>query len=92
MILHTDISDSDLRSKIRNKEILVGGNKNLKIYGTLRCMSGQRMKRENRIFFRSETEADNNGYRPCGNCMKAAYKKWRIGSINATLLTALSSR
>ncbi|MCH5684590.1 hypothetical protein LWM68_10115 [Niabella sp. W65] len=36
------------------------------------------MKRTNRVFFYSEEEALLNGYRPCGHCMKAAYKngKW----------------
>lgn len=76
MIQHIDITDSDLRSKIKLKEICFGGNRNLKIYGTLQCKSGKRLKRENRIFFSSENEAINNGFRPCGHCMKTEYKKW----------------
>jgi methylphosphotriester-DNA--protein-cysteine methyltransferase len=35
------------------------------------------MKRENRVFFSSEKTAIANGYRPCGHCMRAAYKKWK---------------
>ncbi len=77
MIQHKNISDIDLQTKIRTKNILFGGNKNLKIYGTLNCKSGKRMKRENRVFFSSEKEAHNNKYRPCGHCMKTAYKKWK---------------
>lgn len=76
MIKHPDIKDSDLRSKIKHKEISFGGNVNLKIYGTLKCKSGKRLKRENRIFFSSESEALGNGFRPCGHCMKIEYKKW----------------
>ncbi len=75
MIKHLDINDRDLRSKIRSKIIGFGGNNQLKIYGTLRCRSGKRMKRENRVFFSSENEAKKNGFRPCGHCMKTAYKK-----------------
>ncbi len=76
MIKHIDISTEQLRNKIRQNEICYGGNKKLKIYGTLQCKSGKRMKKENREFFVSEKEASKNGYRPCGHCMKTAYKKW----------------
>jgi hypothetical protein len=51
MIHHKDISDQDLRKLIRKNEICFGGNEKLKIYGTLYCKSGKRMKRENRVFF-----------------------------------------
>ncbi|WP_087093113.1 metal-binding protein [Elizabethkingia anophelis] len=60
MIEHIDISDSELRNKIRRKDILLAGNRKLKIYGTFSCTSGKRMKRENRIFFSSESEAIDN--------------------------------
>ena len=81
MILHSKIEDDDLRSQIRSEGILFGGNKKLKIYGTLRCSSGKRMKKENRIFFSSESEAIENGYRPCGHCMKDNYKKWKNETV-----------
>jgi methylphosphotriester-DNA--protein-cysteine methyltransferase len=81
MIPHCDISDIDLRSKIKQQEISFGGNKKLKVYGLLVCKSGKGMKRENRIFFVSENEAIKNGFRPCGNCMKAGYKNWKNGLI-----------
>lgn len=81
MIWHPEISDTALREKIRRKEINFGGNKKLKIYGTLGCSSGKRMKRENRVFFVSEKEALQNNYRPCGHCMKVEYKKWKNGFI-----------
>ncbi|MCP9769537.1 metal-binding protein [Lacihabitans sp. LS3-19] len=77
MIHHVEILDIDLRSKIKQKQIFFGGNKKLKIYGKLNCKSGKRMKKENRVFFLSETEALENGYRPCGHCMHLDYKKWK---------------
>ena len=81
MIRHAEISDEVLRSKIKQKKICFGGNRTLKIYGTLSCTAGKRMKRENRMFFSSEKEAVENGYRPCGHCMSAQYKKWKNGLI-----------
>jgi methylphosphotriester-DNA--protein-cysteine methyltransferase len=81
MIQHSAISNSGLRSQIKQKCICFGGNKKLKIYGTLQCSSGKRMKRENRVFFSTEDDASQNGYRPCGHCMKQAYQKWKNGLI-----------
>lgn len=81
MVRHSEISDSELRNKIRRKEICLGGNSKLKIYGVLGCTSGKRMKRENRVFFTSEQETQQNSYRPCGHCMKVEYKKWKNGFI-----------
>jgi methylphosphotriester-DNA--protein-cysteine methyltransferase len=63
---------------IKNGKVQFGGNKKLKIYGTLHCKSGKRMKMENRVFFRSEPEARQAGYRPCGHCMPAAYREWKL--------------
>lgn len=81
MIEHSELSDSDLRSKIKRQEIYFGGNKKLKIYGLLKCKSGKRMKRKNRVFFSTENEAIENGFRPCGHCMKTKYKNWKNGLI-----------
>ncbi|WP_291287278.1 Ada metal-binding domain-containing protein [Flavobacterium sp.] len=81
MLQHSKISDSDLRSKIKNVEICFGGNRKLKIYGTLKCNSGKRMKRENRVFFSTLEEAEKNGFRPCGHCMKTDYQNWKNGLI-----------
>ncbi|MBC9797210.1 Ada metal-binding domain-containing protein [Sinomicrobium weinanense] len=79
MTPHQNISDSRLKAEIRNGNICLGGNHKLKIYGKLRCSSGKRMKRENRVFFSSEEEARSNGYRPCGHCMPEAYRTWKYG-------------
>ncbi len=64
-----------------NKKVFIWGNRKLRIYGTLQCRSGKRMKRENRVFFATESEAIQNGYRPCGHCMKKNYQKWKDGVI-----------
>ncbi|MFZ4928883.1 Ada metal-binding domain-containing protein [Chryseobacterium sp. Mn2064] len=77
MILHSQISPEQLRSEIHHQTLLLGGNKKLKIYGLLNCCSGKRMNIENRIFFKNEKEALQNNYRPCGHCMKEAYKQWK---------------
>lgn len=76
MFFHNEIDGKKLRQKIRDKSICLGGNKKLKIYGTLKCKSGKRMKRQNRVFFSSIKEVIDEGYRPCGHCMKSEYKKW----------------
>ena len=77
MIRHAEIPDGVLRGRIRKKEINFGGNKKLKIYGLLSCASGKVMKRENRVFFISEKEAQEKGYRPCGHCMRNEFRKWK---------------
>ncbi len=81
MIRHSEISDDDLRSKIKQQKISFGGNDKLKIYGTLYCTSGKKMKRENRVFFLTEKEAITNSFRPCGHCMKQKYQKWKHETI-----------
>lgn len=60
----------------------LGGHHGLKIYGRLDCSSaarsiakGQYIKE--RVFFADEQTAIAAGYRPCGVCMKEAYKKWK---------------
>jgi methylphosphotriester-DNA--protein-cysteine methyltransferase len=80
MIEHTNIANALLRQQIKNLQLVLGGNSRLKIYGTLSCKSGKRMKKENRVFFTSEQEAIGLGYRPCGHCMKARYKKWKMSA------------
>jgi hypothetical protein len=76
MLRHLDISDLDLRNKIKNRKIKLTGNSKLKIYGTLCCKSGMRIKRENRVFFIDINDAKDNKNRPCGNRMKKEYKTW----------------
>jgi methylphosphotriester-DNA--protein-cysteine methyltransferase len=83
MIGHTSLGDTafkrsrNLKLLLDKNEITFAGNAKLKIYGTLACLSGKRMKVDNRVFFSSEMEAIAAGYRPCGHCMTDAYKIWR---------------
>jgi len=74
MIRHADFEHSlggkdGLRKLIEEKILILGGNSRLKIYGKLSCKSGIRMLKKNRVFFHSEKEALELGYRPCGHCM-----------------------
>lgn len=39
------------------------------------------MQRKNRVFFPSVDNAIQNGYRPCGRCMKPEYTKYKNGLI-----------
>lgn len=75
--LHANFSDQQIADLIQSQTLTLGGNKNLKIYGTLKCKSGKRMNRENRVFFKTEQDAISLGYRPCGNCMRKAYMNKR---------------
>ncbi|MFA6058741.1 MAG: Ada metal-binding domain-containing protein [Taibaiella sp.] len=83
MIAHTDLGSLQFtRSRkllelIREGTITFAGNKRLKIYGTLQCVSGKKMKVENRVFFSGKNETKALGYRPCGHCMKADYLQWK---------------
>lgn len=83
MIAHNDLGDTPFK-RTRQLKILIGrgevelaGNSKLKIYGKLDCRSGKSMKTENRVFFRSETEAEDMGYRPCGHCMREDFLLWK---------------
>jgi len=77
MFRDVELTRRKLKLLIDNGAIKLGGNKPLRIYGTLSCRSGKRMKKENRVFFQSAEEAINEGYRPCGHCMKTEYQKWK---------------
>lgn len=83
MISHTDLGSTllgrsrQLKQLLNKGSILLAGNRKLKIYGTLNCTSGRRMKPDNRVFFTNEQEALVCGYRPCGHCRRQAYQKWK---------------
>jgi len=87
MIRHTSLGDGafkrsrQIKTLVENSEITFAGNLKLKIYGRLDCASGKRMKAENRVFFSSEAEALESGYRPCRHCMRTVYKKWKAELI-----------
>jgi methylphosphotriester-DNA--protein-cysteine methyltransferase len=82
MIAHSKLGSGFSASKslynlILTKEIGFAGNSSLKIYGTLSCKAGKRMKATNRVFFRSIREAAGAGYRPCSICLKHQYVIWK---------------
>ncbi|RDY60102.1 Ada metal-binding domain-containing protein [Flagellimonas nanhaiensis] len=81
MLFHAELSSIELFKAIKQKEILWAGNKKLKIYGTLGCKSGNRMKTENRVFFKSEDEAILEGFRPCGHCLRSKYVDWKNNKV-----------
>jgi len=88
MLLHIKIGQTPEERKEQVRELIckgtirLGGNKNLKIYGTLDCASGKKMKMKNRVFFNSVEEAQIKGFRPCGNCMKKEYVEWKERQIS----------
>ncbi len=77
MIRHADLTKGQLWGMIKDHSVMFGGNAKLKIYGLLTCSSGKRIKKENRVFFKTENEAYSHGFRPCGHCMRAQYGCWK---------------
>jgi len=80
VIRHIEISDVELRKQIRKGQIRYGANSKLKIFGKLDCNSGKGMKKENRLFFNSSSEAIQFGFRPCGHCMRKEWLDWKKGN------------
>ena len=79
MIQQVDLEMDELRRLIHRQQLTMAGNSKLKIYGTLSCKSGKRMKKENRIFFKTEDEAIELGFRPCAHCLHDEYVRWKLG-------------
>jgi methylphosphotriester-DNA--protein-cysteine methyltransferase len=82
MITHESLGTGFLAARlllnlIRAGQVSFAGNSRLKIYGTMECKTGKRMKAANRVFFKSKREAVYAGYRPCGNCMRSQYLLWK---------------
>ncbi|EKU60720.1 metal-binding domain of Ada protein [Acinetobacter sp. WC-323] len=78
---HLELTQTELHQKLKQQQIVFAGNAQLKIYGRLTCASGKRMLKNNRVFFLNEDEAIAQGYRPCGHCMRQAYKKLKDATI-----------
>lgn len=67
---------------LSEKPGLLGGNKDIKIYGRLDCPSALRWIAKgkyvkNRVFFANEQDAIKAGYRPCAVCMREQYKQYK---------------
>lgn len=81
MISHQELTSSELFLALKHQKIRWAGNKKLKIYGLLHCKSGKRMKVTNRVFFVSEEDALQEGYRPCGHCIRTKYTVWKDNKV-----------
>lgn len=78
MVAHSLLTVNKFKQLVKQGKITLGGNAALKIYGTLHCPPGKRMKKSNRVFFSNEDEAIAAGYRPCGHCMRQKYNEWKL--------------
>lgn len=67
---------------------LLGGNRQLTIYGRLDCWSAKaaipKGYAAGRVFFADEAAAIAAGYRPCGHCMREQYNVWKAGGVPGT--------
>ena len=60
----------------------LGGHRRSRIYGRLDCPGALRWLARghyaaHRVFFLDESTAVAAGYRPCANCLPAAYADWK---------------
>lgn len=59
----------------------LGGNSKAGTYGQLDCSAANsalsKGYAKHRVFFANEQNAIQAGYRPCGRCMRAEYRKWK---------------
>lgn len=58
---------------------ILGGNAKTRVYGRLDCRApraglAKGTYQKNRVFFADATLAEAAGYRPCGLCMRDAYR------------------
>ena len=73
---------ADGKPYLSDEKGTLGGHKGLKIYGRLDCPTANRyVKRgtyqKSRVFFKDEATAIAAGYRPCHDCMKEKYDRWK---------------
>lgn len=78
----TNLTPRDIAELKATGEITMGGHKGLKIFGQLKCPSASRYVAkgqyvQKRVLFATKQEAVDNGYRPCGCCMKEEYSNWK---------------
>lgn len=62
-----------------------GGHRKDKIYGTLDCKGAARWVAKGhyikqRVFFAEESTAIAAGYRPCYECMREKYNRWKTNN------------
>ena len=62
---------------------LLGGHSRTRVYGRLDCPVALSLIRRGfdvrptRVFFADEATAIAAGFRPCGACMREAYRRWK---------------
>ena len=84
---HYFLQDANNKTYLSKKPGTLGGHYKLKIYGRLDCPSAARYIAKgqyvrHRVFFEDEDTAIAAGYRPCGICMKEAYRKWKENHLS----------
>ena len=67
MYFHIDLSEERVSQGLISGEFRFTGHRQSRIYCRPDCHAGQRMLRRNRVFFSSESEALERGFRPCGH-------------------------
>ena len=83
MILHTEnLTVRNIAELKISGEVSMGGHRKYKIYGHLNCPNAAKWVAKGyyvkqRVLFTNESEAIENGYRPCGCCMKKEYQQWK---------------
>lgn len=61
----------------------LGGHRRTRVYGRLDCPVALSLiargfdVRRHRVFFADEESAISAGYRPCGACLRAKYRRWK---------------
>jgi hypothetical protein len=79
---HSQLTTGQIKNLILTGKILFGGNTRLKIYGTLSCASGKRMKKQHRVFFSNEGEAKRLGLELADiACEKSIYSGLRKNQV-----------
>ena len=80
------LTGADGRPCMSDSPGTLGGNGKAKIYGSLGCGSARAATRRwpgvyetHRVFFADEATAMAAGFRPCGSCQRAAYRRWKAG-------------
>jgi methylphosphotriester-DNA--protein-cysteine methyltransferase len=66
----------------------LGGHRRNKIYGRLDCPGALRWIAKghyvrHRVFFADEATAIAAGYRPCANCLREEYRRWKAAQAAA---------
>ncbi len=76
--------DGDGRPRRSSTPGTLGGHRRSKVYGRLDCPTALRWVAkgryvQHRVFFADEETAIAAGYRPCGHCLREAYREWSAG-------------